>query len=854
MADWFSEMVADLADEVIDNQGGREKLAAAELTPAAAKAELLGAAEELRIQVESAAGQVEDIQDEIQRSERQVLESEWNAIVQAQRNLSELKQRADQQQAQRTEQPATTSVRPAWWRLPWRHHPATTPDGTERVAAELEAAEAGLQRANKAYDDALRSKKVDEIPSISRLRGTAAQAKSRLRPQLSQAVTLRFNGMIDSRLDSRYETDFSYVGKPILTDPLDLAVQPVDVDAYQKISYLIDNVGTGTVGVAGPRGCGKSTLLSRFARTMRSDHGVVTQWGVCVPAPAKYNARDFLLYLFSQLCVAVLGPAQTRELEASLTATSPPTGRAPFIVWDLTLIASAALAWGGLAIGLRTADLHESPDRLTDLIIACGATVTAAVLVVDLFLRGRDPLPGLPRWLQRREYLFRSVELTLTILSLAVAAVLFSLLFWAGVTPTPGYLAAGGLGAAAIMTLISILTYLWERWHLLAFDSERDYLDRRYVSRLEGVAADWYGRIKLQQSFTTGWSGTVTVGSSSLPLQAQAGLSGSTQVTLLAMSIPEIVAAISSFIANLAEPALNDRMSPPILPDAEEIPSHVRVVIGIDEIDKIEEPRDAQAFFNQIKGLFGDSRCLFLVSISDDAMAAFEQRGLPFRDAFDSSLSSVVTLSFLSRTQARKLTGSRLVSVQEPVADLLFILSGGLARDLVRLIRQAVQAGEEGIQVSQLADKLITAEAEAKKRAVLARARALEASCPAIASLLVWAGTRGLTAGKSSDDLLASGQSILNTSRAPHGHQQGTCPSREIGAYLVWLATVGQIFGACSSRADFEAGELDTAGNTKSFERLAETRQNLSLGPDYVIPAIDGLRTAWGLAELDPQA
>ena len=67
----------------------------------------------------------------------------------------------------------------------------------------------------------------------------------------------------------------------------------------------------------------------------------------------------------------------------------------------------------------------------------------------------------------------------------------------------------------------------------------------------------------------------------------------------------------------------------------------------------------------------------------------------------------------------------------------------------------------------------------------------------------------------------------------------------------MWLATVGQIFCGCSSRADFEAGESEAAANTKSFERLAEIRQNLSLGPDYVIPAIDGLRTAWGLAELD---
>src|ERR1700733_8902495 len=211
------------------------------------------------------------------------------------------------------------------------------------------------------------------------------------------------------------------------------------------------------------------------------------------------------------------------------------------------------------------------------------------------------------------------------------------------------------------------------------------------------------------------------------------------------------------------------RVDPGPAPDSAGDERSVPVVIGIDEVDKIENPQAAQAFFNQIKGLFGDTKCLFLISISDDAMAAYERRGLPLRDAFDSSLSTVVTLSYLTRQEARTLIGSRLVRVTEPSADLLFVLSGGLPRELVRLIRRAVdlqraysngsaadaegtadqegvgsdQEGEEykvaAVPLDALAAALIADQVAAQRRAVLIRGRILE-PCQARDPLLAWAG------------------------------------------------------------------------------------------------------------------
>ncbi len=688
-------------------------------------------------------------------------------------------------------------------------------------------------------------------------------------------------------------------------DPLKVSERPVDTDAYREIEYLINKVGSGTIGVAGPRGSGKSTLLKRFASTMIDDKR--QQWGVYVPAPAKYDPRDFLLYLFAELCRAVLGEDQAGQVESRLTSTRPPMKRLLPAARVLVFLGAVVLACFAVVIALRTARLGESPHRMTDLEIASCAAIVWLITLAAAYPayrygpagspgpyryrspgspgpnRYRSPGPRGPYRYIPRERSFRraavfSLELIssslllILVLSGLTATALFGL-FLAGDAPDPGYLAAGGLGAASVIGLFALTRGpLRPRTtsdsasappgsreaYLHDYDSSREleYLDALTAAR------DYYAKVKFQQSFTTGWSGTITVGTASLPAQAQGGRSGSTAVTPLAMSTPEIVGAINKFTETLAR-------ARPSREDPEDTPSEAPtpVVIGIDEIDKIEDPREAQAFLNQIKGLFADDSCLFLVSISDDAMAAFERRGTPFRDAFDSSLSSVVTLSYLSRKEARKLTGSRLVGIQEPAADLLFVLAGGLARDLVRNIRRAVEVREQeqsktDFALGDLALALIVSEVDAKQKAVLARAGTLE-PCSAKDKLLAWAGRRQsehASAEKYFAAVLTQAESLIASACDDAAHQTshrkrkatdtGNCLSREIGVFCFWLVTVGQVFSKCSSPDDFIEGE--SAGSDKSFERLTEARQNFSLGPGYVLARTRAVRTAWDLPA--PQA
>ena len=863
MADWFSEMIESVSDDVVASP---ETAARLELTDRVTRKDLKDAAvrseDELRTQFAYSVKAIQEIRDSIHRLQQEALPLEWNAVAAARQRLwrfSDPRFRRVSYEGRRASDPRNPRVSNK--RRGLRRWLGMSIDKNEESGSSDQ--KVLRAKARQAYDDAvshyqqaIADRQVDDLQPIRSLWTEIDQRQSMLRDLLNSALMLKVNEVVDAVLDASYERDFSYAEPPVLTDPLGVSVQPVNTAAHRKIKYLIEKVGSGTIGVAGPRGSGKSTLLSQFAITVKMGDQPA-QWGVCVPAPTRYDPRDFLLYLFAQLCVEVLGPTQARQVESHLTSHNAPAERGLRLSGIVAFAGIVALACCAVVIGLRSAHLGEPPRRMTDLTVAsCLATVfllsapPAYALLGSLNRprtlrrsrrgRGRSRRPVSPQ----RNFLIRLTLLLNVALALAglTAAALFALLV-AGYAPDPGYLAAGALAVASAVSLVAWASA--KRFWTPRPDSLYSPRDPEPESWYRS-AEDWYAKVKFQQSFTAGWSGALTVGSSSLPAQLQTGTNRSAEVTRLAMSTPEIVGAIKSFAQILSRQVS-------AYPSEHRVP----VIIGVDELDKIEDPREAQAFLNQIKGLFGDSSCLFLISISDDAMAAFERRGMPFRDTFDSSLSSVVTLSYLSRREARTLTGSRLVGVQEPVADLLFVLAGGLPRDLVRLIRQAVEAREQGRnRLESLAQDLIAAEIGAKKKAVLARARAVE-PCPARDHLLSWAArsydpARVYDVGRYFAVLLGQAVSLLDkdcdgTAHQPAGLDTDGCLAREMGAYGYWLATVGQIFMACSTREHFT--EAETVGSDRSFERLAEARQSFSLGPDYVLATLKEIRMAWALPD-----
>jgi hypothetical protein len=104
----------------------------------------------------------------------------------------------------------------------------------------------------------------------------------------------------------------------------------VITDVYERLEDMIRERHEGSFGIAGPRGVGKSTLINFFATTqgirgrdsktvlVTEDEpnelatGEPSRLGVVVSAPVAYDAREFVLHLYAELCKRVLGVAAVR--------------------------------------------------------------------------------------------------------------------------------------------------------------------------------------------------------------------------------------------------------------------------------------------------------------------------------------------------------------------------------------------------------------------------------------------------------------------------------------------------------------------------------------------------------------
>ena len=178
-------------------------------------------------------------------------------------------------------------------------------------------------------------------------------------------------------------------------------------------------------------------------------------------------------------------------------------------------------------------------------------------------------------------------------------------------------------------------------------------------------------RVRYLQTYTSGWSGGF-----GLPRGGSAQLSRSVSRSEQPLSYPEIVSEFRSF-ATIVAADVHRRGD--------------RVFIGVDELDKIGSAEQAEHFLNEVKGIFGIPHLYFMVSVSDDALNAFERRGLPLRDAFDSSFDEILRVEPLSYYESRRLLYRRVIGLTEPYVALCHCLGGGLARDVIRAARQVAR-------------------------------------------------------------------------------------------------------------------------------------------------------------------
>jgi len=437
----------------------------------------------------------------------------------------------------------------------------------------------------------------------------------------------------------------------------------ISTKAKDQLNVLLQTMPGGSVGIAGPRGAGKTTLMTSLCRsTSTARLNGRSLLGVMVAAPVDYTAREFVLHIFSAVCKKFLQlnkveePAQSMEdLLRRRDGYSGP-GYSPLLrMLSAFPMPIFMLATSLLTMGLYLAIWQASPTNIPVQPAAQAKPPDAISQADKLAPSGESAQPSASGGQPHQP----GVDNLHTIDNFGAIISKLDI--------SPGFLFRTGLvflglGIAGIFLRFE----LSRRTEHPKPDSRpsREHRDERISKVL-----DWLEEIHFQQSYSSGWSGSLQI-----PVGISAGVNSAINVSLKQRSFPDIVDSFRSMVS--------------------EITRDYEVVIGIDELDKMSDDRTAYKFMNDIKVIFGIDHCYFLISISENAMSSFERRGMPFRDVFDSALDDVVYVNYLTITDARRLLNRRVIGLPVPFVFVCFALSGGLPRDLIRLCRKMVSAEE----------------------------------------------------------------------------------------------------------------------------------------------------------------
>ncbi|WP_433251711.1 NACHT domain-containing protein [Actinomadura nitritigenes] len=347
----------------------------------------------------------------------------------------------------------------------------------------------------------------------------------------------------------------------------------VETDASRRVSLLIEELSSASIGLSGARGAGKSTVLRHLCDPERHPDNDLR---LLVHAPTAYDSREFLTHLFIRVCERVVGSQGPRPAPAR----------------RLRMLTMRVLPWACAGAGL--------------------------VLIVGTLYRGRiralaDRLPDGAR---------------------------------------PYVLAGGGL---LILAGLAVALLVNRRPRL------------RSMTRAQVVAHDHLRRLRYQQAVTR-----TAVGEAAIPGGGKIGGQLAVQQTEQAQSLPGLVAGFQELLTMVG---------------TERRAGRNKVVIGVDELDKIATAGEAEQFLNDLKVIFGVPGCYFLVTVSEDALAAFGRRSLSVRDTFDSAFDTVVEIPPLRGREALDLLSRRGVPLPVPYVWICHVMTAGLARDLVRSVR-----------------------------------------------------------------------------------------------------------------------------------------------------------------------
>ncbi|MEU0878052.1 hypothetical protein ABZ345_05600 [Lentzea sp. NPDC005914] len=575
---------------------------------------------------------------------------------------------------------------------------------------------------------------------------------------------------------------------------------------YSHVDDLV-RVREGSIGIAGPRGAGKSTLINYFTsrqglpgRQRETDRA---RLGVLVSAPVDYDAREFVLHLYAQVCEAVIkaaGGSVERHGGPTVRHRVPPNN---FAWWGAVAAAAGTGGAGLLAVALIRRLTAVSRTPWAD--VGAGLLVVGVLAIsVSLMFAGRSPLT-------------RSSVLTTSVPAMVTTAGLV-LFLSNGAWQSSWSLVLGG---AALLGLgVMLLLDVARRIRITSALRQNPPVQDSVVE----AALERRDEIRTQQSNTVEQSVTFKLNAAPLPVGLDAGGKHGVTRQDRPQGHPELVASLREFLTIAQE-------------------KH-KMVIAIDELDKLAKPEKVEDFLNDVKAVFGVTGCLFLVSVSEDAAAGFERKGVPFRDVFDSAFDDVISLPHMNLSAARSILYGLLNGWTQPFIALCYVTSGGLARDLMRCARDLVGHRDEDdrIELGEAALLLYRREALARLRAVRHELLRVPDTSRSTDLLKMISGRTeaDVTPGRlrtHHTELVEWAQNIQEEAGRPAARL-----ALELGAFMLFASTVLEFFSPKDIARRLREAEQEPA---KSLALLAQARQTLATCPQMALDDVAAFRSAW---------
>ncbi len=339
------------------------------------------------------------------------------------------------------------------------------------------------------------------------------------------------------------------------------------------------------------------------------------------------------------------------------------------------------------------------------------------------------------------------------------------------------------------------------------------------------------------------------------------GASRSRQLTEIQMSLPDLVSDYRQFSAMVVGALQNSAFSSDLARASE-----ARLVVGIDEIDRIDSPQRAEKFLNDIKAIFGIPYAFYLASLSADALATFERRVITARSAFDTAFDSVIRIEPIDLRTARSLLERRAIGLPYPFVAVCHILSGGVPRELMRVARTVfdlrnagVHAASEEVDCSAIAQQVVMREFRSVRRGLMPLAAQLDSQ--GIADLVELLDDEHWPSGVITSDVTRMSDACAKagylTGLGGGGPAAKICDTLTAASYF--FLTVAQLF---SEKEDeivrdlkfYDSVDSGPAGLNFPPELLVKAQTVLSVNPALAITRVRTFRDLYLMPDVMPSA